>query len=114
MRGDARPDLIRNRILKAPLILASASPRRRDLLARLGIPFDVRPVDIDERTPSGGNPEITARRLAREKAEAARLIDLNGAILAADTVVALDGAIRGDLCVWGRPSRLVLRTPPCS
>ena len=76
-----------------PLILASASPRRRDLLARLGIPFEVRPVYIDERTPSTGNPEIIARRLAREKAEAARLIDVNAAIVAADTVVALDGAI---------------------
>ena len=79
--------------MSASLVLASASPRRRDLLARLGIPFEVRPVDIDERTPSRANPEIIARRLAREKAEAARLIDLNAAIVAADTVVALGGAI---------------------
>jgi septum formation protein len=79
--------------LSVSLILASASPRRRDLLARLGISFEVRPVDIDERTPSTGNPEIIARRLAREKAEAARLIDVDAAIVAADTVVATDGAI---------------------
>jgi septum formation protein len=79
--------------LSTRLILASASPRRRDLLARLGIPFEVRPVDIDERTPARSNPEIIARRLAREKAEAARLIDVNAAIVAADTVVALDGTI---------------------
>jgi len=79
--------------LSTPLVLASASPRRRDLLARLGITFEVRPVDIDERTPSTGNPEIIARWLAREKAEAARLIDVNAAIVAADTVVALDDAI---------------------
>jgi len=81
--------------LSTRLILASASPRRRDLLARLGIPFEVRPVDIDERTPLSGSPEIIARRLAREKAEAARLMDVNAAIVAADTVVALDGTILG-------------------
>jgi nucleoside triphosphate pyrophosphatase len=79
--------------LSARVILASASPRRRDLLARLGIPFDIHPVDIDERTPLRGNPEIVARRLAREKAEAARLMDVNATIVAADTVVALDGTI---------------------
>jgi len=79
--------------LSTRLILASASPRRRGLLARLGIPFEVRPVDIDERTPLSGSPESIARRLAREKAEAARLIDVNAAIVAADTVVALDGSI---------------------
>ena len=73
--------------------MASASPRRRDLLALLGIPFEVRPVDIDEYAPPGGNPEIIARRLAREKAEAARLMDVSAPIVAADTVVALDGAI---------------------
>jgi MAF protein len=79
--------------LNTPLILASASPRRRDLLARLGLPFEVCPVDIDESLPFSGNPEIIARRLAREKAEAARLIDTHAGIVAADTVVALDGAI---------------------
>ena len=57
------------------------------------MPFEVRPVDIDERTPPGGSPEIIARRLAREKAEAARLMDVDAAIVAADTVVALDAAI---------------------
>lgn len=77
------------------LVLASASPRRRGLLALLGIPFDIRPVDIAEDITPGVRPEILARRLAREKAEAARLLDPDGEILAADTVVVLDGAVLG-------------------
>jgi septum formation protein len=77
------------------VVLASASPRRRDLFARLALPFEVRPVDIDERVPAAGNPEIIARRLARTKAEAARLVDPQSAIVAADTVLALDGALLG-------------------
>jgi septum formation protein len=61
----------------------------------LKLPFVVRPVDVDEQAPSHGNPEIIARRLARTKAEAARLVDPASAIIAADTVVAIDGAILG-------------------
>ena len=78
-----------------PIILASASPRRRDLLSRLHLPFEIRPVDVDENTAARGNPEIIARRLARTKAEAARLRDPDSVIVAADTVVAFDGAILG-------------------
>jgi MAF protein len=65
------------------------------LLSRLGIPFDVRPVDIDEHPGNSTDPQIVARRLAREKAEAARLIDEYAPVLAADTVVALDGRLLG-------------------
>lgn len=74
-------------------MLASASPRRRQLLARLKVPFDVRPVDILEEPGRSVNPQIVARRLAREKAEAARLTDEHAPILAADTVVACDGRL---------------------
>ncbi len=77
------------------LVLASASPRRRELFARLKLPFKVRPVEVYERVPSQRNPEIVARRLARTKAEAARLVDSDSAIIAADTVVAVDRAILG-------------------
>jgi septum formation protein len=77
------------------LVLASASARRRELLARLKLPFVVRPVDLDERTPSRGDPEIIARRVARTKAEAARLVDPESVIIAADTVVADDVSILG-------------------
>jgi septum formation protein len=76
------------------LCLASASPRRRDLLASIGVAADVRPVDIDE-TP---RPEESARdyvvRLAREKALAgARLTPLP--TLGSDTAVVRDGEILG-------------------
>jgi MAF protein len=75
------------------LILASGSPRRKELLARLNVPFEVRPVDITEEPGRSVNPQIVARRLAREKAEAARLIDEHAPILAADTVVASQGRL---------------------
>jgi MAF protein len=81
------------RLSVARLILASASPRRRELLARLGVRFDVRPLEIDEDPGGSVNPQIVARRLARAKAEAARLLDEHAPILAADTVVAMDGRL---------------------
>jgi MAF protein len=76
------------------LILASASPRRSVLLARLGVPFEVRPVSVIEEVDSA-NPAIVASRLARMKAEAARLTEPGALVLAADTVVAHRGAILG-------------------
>jgi nucleoside triphosphate pyrophosphatase len=78
-----------------PIILASASPRRHDLFSRLRLQIEVRPVDVDENTAPRGNPEIIARRLARTKAEAARLLDPDAIIVAADTIVALNSAILG-------------------
>lgn len=77
------------------IVLASLSPRRHELLSRLGLPFAVRPVYVDEDVPSRGSPEIIARRLARTKAEAARLRHPDPVIVAADTVVALDGTLLG-------------------
>lgn len=69
------------------LILASASPRRRDLIARLGLaPDAINPADIDETPTKGELPRDYARRMAREKAEAAASDD--GFVLAGDTVVA--------------------------
>jgi septum formation protein len=77
------------------LVLASASPRRRELVSRLGLRFDVRPVHVVEEAEGGVRADILARRLAREKAEAARLSDPDADIIAADTVVVLDGAVLG-------------------
>ena len=69
----------------APLILASASPRRRDLLAQIGIvPDAIVPSDIDETPLKGELPRALALRLARGKAEACTA---EGFILASDTVV---------------------------
>ena len=76
---------------KPKLILASASPRRLDLLVQIGIvPDAVHPADIDESAQRGELPRPHAARLALEKAQAvAAGLDSSAAILAADTVVAL-------------------------
>ncbi len=69
------------------LILASASPRRRELIARLGIEADaISPADIDETPLKGELPRAYALRMAREKAAAAA--SAQGHVLAGDTVVA--------------------------
>ena len=69
------------------LILASASPRRRELIARLGVtPDAIAPADIDETPHKAELPRDYAKRMAREKAEAAASDD--GFVLAGDTVVA--------------------------
>ena len=75
----------------SPLVLASASPRRRDLLAQIGVAPDlVLAADIDETPRRDELPPAYARRMAREKAEAAatREVPEGAAILAGDTVVA--------------------------
>jgi septum formation protein len=78
------------------LVLASASPRRRDLLSRLGLHFDVVPSDVDERPPGEGeDPAEYAVALAREKANAVWQSRPGAVILAADTVVAIGGLILG-------------------
>jgi len=72
------------------LILASASPRRLDLLARIGVtPDAVAPADIDESVAKTESPRDHARRLAREKAEAVAAKHPDALVLAADTVVAV-------------------------
>jgi septum formation protein len=75
------------------LVLASSSPRRRELLARLGLEFEVRPSDADERPLPGEAPAELVRRLALAKARAAARP--GEAALGADTVVALDDEILG-------------------
>ena len=79
------------------LILGSASPRRRDLLAQIGVtPDEVRPADIDETPRKAEPPRAYAARLAREKA-AAIAVDAgdDDLILTADTVVAMGRRILG-------------------
>jgi septum formation protein len=80
------------------ICLASASPRRRQLLGQIGVPCDVRPADIDEVSLQNESPPDLVRRLALSKAgQVAK--DRDGAgrwlVLAADTVVVLDGKIFG-------------------
>jgi len=71
-----------------PLILASQSPRRRELLTTAGIPFTVRVREVEEIRAPGEPPDAYARRLARAKAEAA-WENLDEIVLGADTVVVL-------------------------
>ncbi len=81
-----------------PLVLASASPRRKELLGSLGLPFRIVVGDTPEPAPwPGENPGAYATRMAQAKgrAVAAREGLENCAVLAADTVVALEGDIMG-------------------
>ena len=75
------------------LILASGSPRRRELLDGLGLDFLVRPVDLDESVLEGEDPVAYVGRLADAKARARAVPD--ELVLAADTIVVLDGRILG-------------------
>jgi septum formation protein len=76
------------------LILASNSPRRRELLRNAGFQFDVRPSGIEENRLPGESPEDFARRLARDKAlDVARQSNPASLVLGADTVVAINGEI---------------------
>ena len=79
------------------LILASASPRRRELLAQAGFTFEVRPADVDESVRPGEDPTAYVTRLAREKAQAMfnAAGDPAAVVLGADTTVTLDGHILG-------------------
>ncbi len=74
-------------------MLASSSPRRQDLLRLIGLTFETVPADIDESWRNGEAPEPHAERLAREKAAAVRRP--GAAVVGADTIVVIDGAILG-------------------
>jgi septum formation protein len=79
--------------VSVPLVLASSSPRRQDLLRLIGLPFEVVPADIDESWRNGEAPAPHAERLAREKAAA--VARPGAAVVGADTIVVIDGAILG-------------------
>ena len=77
-------------------ILASASPRRRELLAGVGLTFEVRPAAGEEHPQAGLSGAETAMRLSRAKCEEiAETASKDDVVIAADTVVVLDGAILG-------------------
>jgi len=76
-----------------PLILASASPRRSEILKAVGWPFETHPAGVDETRLAGEAPEEFVGRLAREKAQAVASTRLFGLVLGADTTVLVDGEI---------------------
>ena len=81
---------------KYRLVLASASPRRRDLLNMMGVGFDLRPTSADEKLPESIAPDAAVKMLAERKAAAAaeKAAD-DELIVAADTMVFLDGKLLG-------------------
>jgi len=94
------PDGVEKKLLvqHQPLILASASPRRRDLLHDLGLQFDIVQAAVEEEAVAGESPADFACRLAAEKARVVADEHLDSWVLAADTIV-----VRGDGIVLGKP-----------
>lgn len=77
------------------IVLASGSPRRRALLDQLGVRFRVRPADVDETPLPGERPEALVARLSDRKARAVFALEPDALVLAADTVVVVDGEVLG-------------------
>lgn len=77
--------------MTAQLILASASPRRRELLMQAGMSFEVVPAAIDETRRAGEDPAAYVQRLALEKAEAIHTLHPDCFVIGADTTVEIDG-----------------------
>jgi septum formation protein len=77
------------------VILASNSPRRKELMRQIGLDFGVDPADVDESILAGETPEGYAVRVALDKARVASARAETGIVIAADTIVVLDGEILG-------------------
>jgi septum formation protein len=80
-------------VTEPQVILASSSPRRRELLHLIGVPHEIRPADIDESCRPGESPRAHAERLAREKASAIDAPD--AVVIGSDTIVVVDGDVLG-------------------
>jgi septum formation protein len=89
------------------VILASQSPRRRELLALVGIRHEVKPADIDERYLAGETPSGHAVRLAREKAATIR--EPGAIVIGSDTIVVVDGDVLGKPRDEGDAARMLRR-----
>ena len=77
------------------IVLASQSPRRAELIGRLGLDFDTVPADIDETARDGEDPAAYAERLAREKAQAIAVSRPDALVVGSDTIVVIDGDLLG-------------------
>jgi septum formation protein len=77
------------------LILASQSPRRAELLRRLGLQFEIIPAEVDETYPGSELPPDHAERLAREKASAVVALYPDALVIGSDTIVVIDGEVLG-------------------
>jgi septum formation protein len=81
--------------VKSSIILASSSPRRRDLLRQIGVDFDVDPADVDESIMAGESPEDYAIRVSLDKVQVAAKKVGEGIVIAADTIVVFKDVIIG-------------------
>ena len=79
----------------AELILASASPRRRELLSLAGVDFTVKVADVEERIPENASPDEVVKALAMQKAQAVARDNPDSIVIGSDTVVALGNTILG-------------------
>lgn len=89
MSGSASRSVVLINALK-PLVLASGSPRRRRILAELGLEFEVAPAEIEELAPAGVSPGQAAESMARDKARAVASGRRAGTVIGADTIVVDD------------------------
>lgn len=78
-----------------PVVLASASPRRADILRAQGLPFSIRPADVDEAVLPGEGTTAHVERLALDKARAVAALEPRALVLGFDTIVVIDGEILG-------------------
>src|SRR5262249_52796363 len=93
-----------------PFVLASTSPRRRELLREAGFRFEIAAPAVDEHELPGEAPEATARRLALEKARAvAARVTPGACVLGADTIVGIDGQQLGQPRREPRAVEMLLR-----
>jgi septum formation protein len=89
------------------VVLASQSPRRRQLLDLIGIRHHVKPADIDETYIAGELPEAHAERLAQEKAAKISNENPDSVTVAADTIVVIDGIVLGKPVDVGDAERML-------
>ncbi|MGQ0721937.1 MAG: Maf family protein [Candidatus Eiseniibacteriota bacterium] len=94
-------------LLQIPVVLASASPRRRALLEELGLRFDVEPTDVDEEADLPADPKEQARVLAERKARAAAAKRKDALVIAADTIVVLGERVYGKPRSTGEAVRML-------
>ncbi len=91
------------------LILASSSPRRRELLALTGLSFQVQAARVDETVMEGEPPSQVALRLARAKALAVAALHPSALVIGCDTLVALDGEVLGKPADEAEARQMLLR-----
>ncbi|HEX8453578.1 MAG TPA: Maf family protein [Longimicrobium sp.] len=77
------------------IVLASQSPRRAELIGRLGLVFDTIPADLDESYRDGETPPEHAERLARDKAQHVAAAHPDALVVGSDTIVVVDGDVLG-------------------